>query len=238
MNEVSTEKITAPKLLVFIGMLYTLALGVSFFYLAIVFPLYVLIGIICLVIAFLIFVSLGLINFGPLKILYQWWLLLIYSVVLFEFAVIFQISNYLPPVFLGMAAFIELIMQKEPYKASKMVTLVGVGISTYECFILFFSGSPFNFGNPIFIVNGFSGLVLNSGNPINITNGIIGLILLAILLLIIIRRDNPWWIVFLIGFVIFMWVSPQATFLWPNPTGLGFGGTIILIASLLILLGL
>ena len=95
MNEASTEKITAPKLLVFIGMLSTLALGFSYFYNASADPLFILWGIICLVIAFLIFVSLEFIDFGPVKIPYQWWIILIFGVVLLLFAYFF-IGNYLP----------------------------------------------------------------------------------------------------------------------------------------------
>jgi len=218
MNEVSTEKITAPKLLAFIGMLSTLALGISYFNIALVNPLlgiYFLWGIICLVIAFLIFVSLELIDFGPVKIPYQWWIILIFGVVLLLFAYFF-IGNYLPAILLCMAALIELIMEKKSYEASKMVLLVGIGFSIYECFVLFLSE-----------------------NLIYIINGVFGLILLIILLLIIFDvvdfkvLDYSWWLVLLIGFVIFTWVSPFAA-----GTVVGYGGTIILIAFLLILMAL
>jgi len=219
MNEVSTvstEKITAPKLLAFIGMLSTLALGISYFYSAGIDPLYVLWGIICLVIAFLIFASLKLIDFGPVKIPYQWWIILIFGVVLVLFAYFF-IGNYLPAILLCMAALIELIMQKKPYEASKMVALVGIGFSIYECFVLFLSGGI-----------------------ISIVNGVFGLILLIILLLIIFDvvdfkvLDYSWWLVLIIGFVIFTWVSPFAA----GFPVVGYGGTIIVIAFLLILMAL
>ena len=216
MNQVSTEKITAPTLLAFIGMLSTLALGISYFYNAGTDPLYILWGIICLVIAFLIFVSLELIDFGPVKIPYQWWIILIFGVVLLLFAYFF-IGNYLPAILLCMAALIELIMEKKSYEASKMVVLVGIGFSIYECFILFLSGVA-----------------------IIVVNGVFGLILLIILLLIIFDvvdfkvLDYSWWLVLLIGFVIFTWVSPFAA----GFPVVGYGGTIILIAFLLILLAL
>ncbi len=221
MNEVSTEKITTekitpPKILAFIGMLYTLALGISYFFNAGADPLFFLWGIICLVIAFLIFVSLELIGFGPVKIPYQWWIILIFGVVLVLFAYFF-IGNYFPAIILCMAALIELIMQKKPYNGSKMVALVGIGFSIYECFILFLSGGA-----------------------INIVNGVFGLILLIILLLIIFDvvdfkvLDYSWWLVLLIGFVIFTWVSPFAA----GFPVVGYGGTIILMAFLLILLAL
>ena len=216
MNEVSTEKITAPKLLAFIGMLYTLALGISYFYSAGADPLYFLWGIICLVIAFLIFVSLEFIDFGPVKIPYQWWIILIFGVVLLLFAYFF-IGNYLPAILLCMAALIELIMEKKSYEASKMVLLVGIGFSIYECFVLFLSGVA-----------------------VIVVNGVFGLILLIILLLIIFDVVDfkvlyySWWLVLLIGFVIFTWVSPFAA----GFPVVGYGGTIILIAFLLILMAL
>ena len=215
-EKITTEKITAPKLLAFIGMLYTLALGISYFFNAGANPLFFLWGIICLVIAFLIFVSLELIGFGPVKIPYQWWIILIFGVVLVLFAYFF-IGNYFPAIILCMAALIELIMQKKPYNGSKMVALVGIGFSIYECFILFLSGGA-----------------------INIVNGVFGLILLIILLLIIFDvvdfkvLDYSWWLVLLIGFVIFTWVSPFAA----GFPVVGYGGTIILMVFLLILLAL
>ncbi|TFG18146.1 MAG: hypothetical protein EU531_01110 [Promethearchaeota archaeon] len=217
MAEVKTEtKITAPKLLAFIGMLYTLALGITYFYAAGADPLFILWGIICLVIAFLIFVSLELIDFGPLKIPYYWWIILIFGVVLILFAYFF-IGNYFPGILLLLAALIDLIMQKKPYKASKIMVLVGIGFSIYECFVLFLSGSA------IAIVNGVFGLIL--------------LILLIIVLFDLVDLkvlDYSWWFLLLVGFVIFTWVSPFA-FGFPV---VGNGGTLILIGFLMMLLAL
>jgi hypothetical protein len=215
------SKITAPKLLAFIGMLLTLALGIAYFYAAAGNPLNILWGIICLLIVFLIFVSLELINFGPLKIPYKWWIILIYGIVLVLFAYFFGTgffiySNYFPAIILLLAALIEVLMQKKPYKASKMVLLVGIGFSIYECFMLFL------YGNALFIVNGVFGLIL--------------LVLLIIVLfdLVDLKVINyVWWVVLLIGFVIFMWVSPYATGIVT-----GFGGTLILIAFVLMVLAL
>jgi hypothetical protein len=137
MGEVTTttEKVTAPKLLAFIGMLYTLAMGITYFY-GVANPLNILWGIICLVIAFLIFVALEFIDFGPIKIPYNWWMILIFGVVLVLFAYFFG-GSYFPAILLLLAALIEVIMEKKPYKASKMVLLVGIGFSIYECFVLF-----------------------------------------------------------------------------------------------------
>ncbi len=215
MTEVKTDKITAPKLVVFIGMLYTLALGIDYFYGVAANPLNILWGIICLVIAFLIFVSLELIDFGPVKIPYQWWIILIFGIVLVLIVYFFG-GAYFPAILLLLAALIEVIMEKKPYKASKMVLLVGIGFSIYECFMLFLSG-----------------------NALLIVNGVFGLILLIILLLILFDLvdfkvlDYSWWLVLLIGFVIFTWVSMYASGIVT-----GFGGTLILIAFVLMVLAL
>ncbi|TFG03372.1 MAG: hypothetical protein EU542_02565 [Promethearchaeota archaeon] len=217
MAEVKTEsKITAPKLLAFIGMLYTLALGITYFYAAAALPLYILWGIICILIAFLIFVSLELIDFGPLKIPYYWWIILIFGIVLILFAYFF-IGNYFPGILLCLAALIDLIMQKKPYKASKIMVLVGIGFSIYECFVLFLSGSA-----------------------IAIVNGVFGLILLILLIIVLFELvdlkviDYSWWFLLLVGFVIFTWVSPFA-FGFPV---VGNGGTLLLIGFLMMLLAL
>jgi hypothetical protein len=217
MAEVKTEsKITAPKLLVFIGMLYTIALGITYFYAVNPFTaIYVLWGILCLVIAFLIFLTLDLISFGPLKIPYQWWIILIFGIILVIFGFFFG-GGYFPAILLIVAALIEIIMEKKPYKASKLVLLVGIGFSIYDCFVLFLSG------NALFIVNGVFGLIL--------------LVLLIIVLFDLVDLKvikYTWWVVLLIGFVIFTWVSPNAGGLLA-----GNGGTLILIAFVLMVLAL
>ena len=210
------SKITAPKLVVFIGMLYTLALGInSYFYNVAANPLNILWGIICLVIVFLIFVSLELINFGPVKIPYQWWIILIFGIVLVLIVYFFG-GDYFPAILLLLGALIEVIMEKKPYKASKMVLLVGIGFSIYECFMLFLSG------NALFIVN-----------------GVFGLILLVVLIIVLFDLVDlkvihyTWWVVLLIGFIIFIWVSQYAGGLLA-----GNGGTLILIAFVLMVLAL
>jgi hypothetical protein len=211
------SKITAPKLLAFIGMLYTLLLGINYFYSVTPFTaIYILWGILCLLIAFLIFVSLELIDFGPLKIPYYWWIMLIFGIVLILFAYFF-IHNYFPGILLLLAALIDLIMQKKPYKASKMMVLVGIGFSIYDCFLRFLSGSA-----------------------ISIVNGIFGLILLILLIIVLFDLvdlkvlDYSWWFVLLVGFVIYMWVSMG---LGGSTVG-GYGGTLLLIGFLMMLLAL
>jgi hypothetical protein len=211
------SKITAPKLLAFIGMLYTILLGITYFYAVTPFTaIYVLWGILCLLIAFLIFLAMDLISFGPLKIPYKWWIILIFGIVLVLFAFFFG-GSYFPAILLLLAALVEVIMEKKPYKASKLVLLVGIGFSVYECFMIFIFS-----GNALFIVNAVFGLIL--------------LVILIILLFDLIDLkvlDYSWWIVLLIGFVIFIWVSPNAVGIVA-----GNGGTLLLIGFVLMMLAL
>jgi len=106
-------------------------------------------------------------------------------------------------------------MQKKPYKASKMVAIVGAGFAGYECVVLMLSGIT-----------------------LYIVNAVFGLILIIILLLLIFEVvdfkifNYSWWVVLLIGFVIFTWISPYAA----GYPVLGYGGMIILIAFILIVM--
>ncbi|MFX1433880.1 MAG: hypothetical protein ACFFB1_08915 [Promethearchaeota archaeon] len=219
MSEAPKGEISASKVIAFIGMLFTVYYAILFFYAVTIFTgIFVLWGIICLLIAFLIFITLELISFGPLsKIPYQWWLLLIFGAILVLIAYLY-IGYYLPAILILMAAFIELIMQKKPYKASKMVAIVGAGFAGYECVVLMLSGFT-----------------------LYIVNAVFGLILIVILLLLIFEVidfkifNYSWWVVLLIGFVIFTWISPYAALTGGYPV-LGYGGMIILIAFILILM--
>ena len=219
MSEAPKGEISASKVIAFIGMLFTVYYAILFFYAVTIFTgIFVLWGIICLLIAFLIFITLGLISFGPLsKIPYQWWILLIFGAILVLIAYLY-IGYYLPAILILMAAFIELIMQKKPYKASKMVAIVGAGFAGYECVVLMLSGVT-----------------------LYIVNAVFGLILIVILLLLIFEVvdfkifNYSWWVVLLIGFVIFTWISPYAALTGGYPV-LGYGGMIILIAFILILM--
>ncbi|TFF93124.1 MAG: hypothetical protein EU543_04325, partial [Promethearchaeota archaeon] len=148
----------APKLLAFIAMLYIGALAIDYFYF--VFPIiHYLWGIILLAIAFAIFLTFELVDLGPLKIPFEWWIMLIFGAILILMAYFFSPGTgfayeYLPGILLLLAAVIDFVMQKKSYKASKMVALVGAGFTVYECFVLFLSGSP------ILIVNAVFGLIL------------------------------------------------------------------------------
>lgn len=222
MAEAPKEKMSASKVLTFIGMLFTFSLGIWYFYFASSDALYVLWGIIFLVIVFLIFVSLGLISFGKFKIPYTWWMLLIYGAVLILIVTFFSTfiegyypSVYFPGILLLMAFLIELITTKKAYKVSKMVALVGCAFAIYECLLL-----------------------LLYGNALAIVDAVFGLALIVIFILVIFDLvdfkifNYSWWFVLLVGFVIFTWISFPTLGL----TAAGFGGILILIALLLILM--
>ena len=218
MAEAPKEKMSASKVLAFIGMLFTLSLGIAYFYGALADPLYVLWGIICLIIAFLIFYSLELISFGKFKIPYTWWMLLIYGVVLVIFVMFFNVSiypgAYFPAVLLLMAFLIEIMSTKKAYKVSKMVALLGCAFAVYDCILLFATSAP-----------------------LLIVNGIFGLAMIVVFILVIFDLfdfkifDYSWWFVLLVGFVIFTWISAPAL-----GTVAGFGGILILIAFILVLM--
>ncbi|MFW9785330.1 MAG: hypothetical protein ACFFFB_23825 [Candidatus Heimdallarchaeota archaeon] len=222
MAEAPKEEMSASKVLAFIGMLFTLSLGIAYFYAALVAPLNILWGIICLVIVFLIFVSLGLISFGKFKIPYTWWMLLIYGAVIVIIVMFFGVTiypgPYFPAVLLLMAFLIELLSAKKAYKVSKMVALLGCAFGAYDCVLLMLNVTPLT--------------------AYLVVNAIFGLAIIVIFLLVIFDLvnfkifDYSWWFVLLVGFVIFTWIS---TFAGGYPVA-GFGGITILIAFILMLM--
>jgi len=222
MTETSTSttvkrESASAKLLAFIAMLYIGALAIDYFYPPIFPIIHFLWGIILLAIAFAIFLTFELVDLAPLKIPFEWWIMLIFGAVLILMAYFFDPGTgfayeYLPGILLLMAAIIDFVMQKKSYKASKMVALVGAGFTVYECFVLFLSGSP------ILIVNAVFGLIL-----------IILLIILIFDFVDLKILDFSWWVLLIIGFVVFTWISPNAT----GYPVLGYGGIILLIAFLL-----
>ena len=107
--------------------------------------------------------------------------------------------------FIILAAIIEILSQKKSYTASKIVALVGAGWLIYES-IMFIIG----------------------GNITQIALAIVGIIFAIILLLTLydkidIKIPYSWWVVLIIGFIIFTWVTLVS-------------GTIIMVAFILILM--
>ncbi len=199
MGESSKVGISASKVVALIGTLILIRDSIFYFYttnwMAILF------GILGLIIAFLVFDSLEIIDFKKLKIPYIWWVLLIIGIVLLLFEYLVG-PSYLAGILVITAAIIEILSQKKSYAASKIVALIGACYLIYEAIM--------------FILGG------------NIALAIVGIIFGIILLLTLfdkidIKIPYSWWVLLIIGFVIFSWVS-------------GVSGTIIMVAFILLLM--
>jgi len=237
---ISEEKdLTAVKLLAFIGMLFLGADAITYFYAAGTgTELYVLFGIIELVFAIVIFLGLNYWKLIPIKLPFTWWLLLIIGVVTIIFG--FFNADY-PAVtaswwagtIVTMAALIDLFAEKRGWKASKMMALLGAAFGIYDCIIIFMGMAE---------VTGAGGSV----PAIVALNGVFGLILAIVLIIIIfdlvdIKIPYEWWVLLIIGFVFFTWVTASAALMagfYFIITGtslvvVGWSGLLLLIAFLL-----
>lgn len=213
MGEESRE-ITAPKVILFIAMLFIFQEAIVYFYLATFDPMFILYGILGLVFVFIIFVSLDLVSLGPVKIPYWWWLMAIIGVLLIIFNYLTG-GNYLTAVLVLLAVIVELVTGKKDINASKIMLLFGIAFTIWDCVAIFLI--------PVFV-------------PILIVNAVFGLILAIILLILVldlvdIKIPYTWWVVLLIAFVIYNWVMP---FAGGYPVT-GFSGTILMIGWVLIL---
>jgi len=228
MAEAAGAKLTAPKVIALIALLFIIKESVEYFYTVALGgdALNILYGILCLLFAAVIFLSLELVSLGKVKIPYFWWIMLIIGVLLVLFAYLSTaliVYPYFAGILVLMAAVIDLLSQKKPYKASKLVAIVGIGFGIYECIMLFafpIVVSLFPYGN-------------------NIVCGIFGLIFAIILILTLIDKIDikisyTWWVVLIVGFIFFAWVSPYSVFSGYPVTG--YGGMILLIAFILILM--
>jgi len=203
MGETSKVGISASKVVALIGALVVIQVCIGYF--ATVDALKILFGIIGLFFAVVIFISLEIVDLKKLTIPYLWWVLLIIGalLILFEFAVG---SSYLGGVLVLIAALLEFLSQKKTYAESKIVALIGACYLIYESVMLFLSFS-------------FTGIALS----------IVGFVFAIILILTLqdkidIKIPYAWWVVLIIGFVVFTWVAPQVS------------GTIIMVAFILILM--
>jgi len=216
--------VTAPsgatKVIALMAALVIIREGIALFWTLA--PLNIFYGIMEIILAGILIIVLNIVDFGVpfFKKLYKWWIILILGllVMLFEILALFLFSTN--PIFqmafagfylLGgiltiIAAILELIAGKEKMKASQIVALFGAVYTIFEVIVLF-----------------------TVGGQQNIYHGIIGIIFVALLLIsmqkkIDLKIKYEWWVVLIIGFVLFSWVGP------------GIGGTIILISFILMLL--
>ena len=207
-----TSEMTAPKIILFIAILFMLVEAVAYFTAGGITILY---GILELVFIAVIFISLALVSLGPIKIPYYWWIMLIIGVLLILFAFLAG-GTYFTGILVLLAVIVELVTEKKDFKASKLMALVGIAFSIWDCIAIFIG---FTAGNEILIVNAVFGLILAI------------ILLILVLDLVDIKIPYTWWVVLTIAFVIWTWVSPFAGGLALT----GFGGTILMIAWILIL---
>ncbi len=207
MGESSKVGISASKIVALIGTLVLIKMCIDFFLLTPTSWVAILLGIIGLLIAFVVFDSLEIIDFKKLKVPYIWWVLLLIGIVLllFEFLVRESYTFFLSGILMIIAAVLEILSKKKSYTASKIVAVIGACYLIYESIMYILDGNVL------------------LGPP-----AIVGIIFAIILLLTLfdkidIKIPYAWWVVLIIGFVIFYWVTT-------------ISGTIILVAFILLLL--
>jgi hypothetical protein len=180
---------------------------------------------------------LELVDLGKVKLPFTWWILLVVGVISLIFGfltypdiwfLIFgglgvlgdlpvALMSYFSGTIIIMAGLIELFAEKQGWKASKMMILLGGAFGVYDCILVF---------------GGFN----DNDNNIWLANGIFGIILIAILLLsfqpwVDLKIPFVWWLTAAIGFVFLIWVSPYANLAGATdeyPIG-GFAGITLLI---------
>ena len=216
-----SKEITAPKLILFIAMLFILQEAIVYFYVAGTDALFILYGIIGLVFVFIIFISLDLVSLGPVKLTYWWWLMLVIGVVLIIFNFLAG-GTYFTPILVLLAVIVDLVTDKKDINASKIILLFGIAFAIWDCVATFIGFAP---GAEIFLVNAIFGLILAI------------ILLILVLDLVDIKIPFNWWVVLTIAFVIFYWITPGAVLLSTYPVA-GFGGIILMIGWLLMLLAL
>ncbi|MFW9970036.1 MAG: hypothetical protein ACFFDF_07525 [Candidatus Odinarchaeota archaeon] len=208
-------KMTPTKLVLFIAMLLIFAQAMLYFYAAVVLPINILYGILCLVFVFIIFVSLDLIGLGPIKIPYWWWLMLIIGVLMILFDYLTGIAVYGLLYFTGTLVILAVLME-----------LVGGKMKLEGCKFMVFFGVLFGIWDCITIFIGYT-----AGGELGLVNGIFGLILMIILLILVfnffdIKIPYIWWVLLIIAFVMYTFVDIYAG----GYPVTGFSGTILMIA--------
>lgn len=200
MGETTKVGISASKVVALIGALVVIQVSIAYFYTGNV--LNILYGVIGLIFAAIIFISLEIVDTKKVKIPYFWWVLLIIGVLLILFGYLAG-SSYLAGVLVLIAALLEFLSQKKTYAESKIVALIGALYLIYESVILFLAAS--------------------------IALSIVGFVFALLLILTLqtnidVKIPYAWWVVLIIGFVVFTYVPG------------GVSGTIIMVAFILILM--
>ncbi|MFX0022266.1 MAG: hypothetical protein ACFE9S_08055 [Candidatus Hermodarchaeota archaeon] len=202
-------EMTPTKLVLFIAMLLIFAQAIGYFIAALLLPIAVLYGILCLVFVAVIFISLDLIGLGPVKLPYWWWLMLIIGVLLIVFDLI-NGGSYLTGTIVILAVLMELIGGKIKLEGCKFMVFFGVLFGIWDCITIFLNSAAL---------------------PLEIVNAVFGLILMIILLILVfdffdIRIPYKWWVLLIIAFVMYTFVQGSAG----GYPVTGFSGMILMIA--------
>jgi len=182
-------------------------------------------GIMEIILAGILIIVLNIVDFGVpfFKKLFLWWIILILGILVLMFEIFASGYDILAAASTGfllggllvvIAAILELVASKQKMKASQIVALFGAAYTIFEVILLFLNPSTQT-----------------------IYHGILGIIFVALLLISMQKKIDlkiryEWWVVLIIGFVLYSWVTsiPSVTF--------GTGGTIVLISFILMLLAL
>lgn len=196
MGERSVVGISASKVVALIGSLILIADSVS---MILTLSLYnILVAILGFVGAAIIILSLKIVDLKKVNIPYEWWILLIVGIGLLVLYLLGAGTAFLRgTIIILIAAGVEILVERKSYAASQLVAIVGAFLA------IFFS-------------------ILS----MQIVPIIIGVVCGVLLILALIEKVNipfSWWVVLILGFVVFTWADP-------------IGGTVILIAFILMLM--
>ena len=221
----------SPKIVALMAALSVILQGNNLFWAGVNFPnpLNVLSGIFLFILGFILILTIDILNFGDPTLkrievfekFYRFEVLLILGILILLFEMLsinFAIGTasalliMLGGILVIIAAIMEILIKKEKtMKPSKLVALAGIIITILEVVYLF-------------AVPSLS----------TIWDGIVGIIIIILLLLSMYDKIKfipyQWWMVLILGFILYGWVSPIGT------GAIGTGGTIVLISFILMLL--
>jgi hypothetical protein len=219
----------SPKIVALMAALWVILQGNNSFWTGVnaVNALNVVSGIFLVILGFVLILTIDILNFGDptlkkIEIFEKFYrfevllilgvLVLIFELLSINFALLTAaaLANLLGAFLIIIAAIMEILIKKgKTIKPSKLVTLAGIVITILEAIFLF--------AIPI---------------PANIWDGIVGIIVVILLLLSMYEKIKfipyQWWMVLILGFILYGWVTPIG--------GTGTGGTIVLISFILMLL--
>jgi len=221
----------SPKIVALMAALSVILQGSNLFWTGVNFliPLSVLTGIFLFILGVILILTIDILNFGDPMLkrievfekFYRFEVLLILGIVVILFEMLsinFNIGTagafavMLGGILVINAAVMEILIKKEKtMKPSKLVALFGIIITIIEVVYLFAAPS------------------LSS-----IWDAIVGIVVIILLLLSMYDKIKfipyQWWMVLILGFILYGWVSPIGT------GAIGTGGTVILISFILMLL--